>query len=130
MTIFCGFRYVRALLLWIAVYAVLLFASIAVLERNLVGAPPLRALIGLAPMLGAFGILNLVMGQYRSGDELQQKITAESIMFAFGATAILTFSYGLLQSTVGAPQLSYLWVWPVLGGTWLIGTFIARRRYG
>jgi len=54
---------------------------------------------------------------------------AESLMFAFGATAIITFSYGFLQRTAGAPELSYFWVWPVMGSAWLLGSVIAQRRY-
>ncbi|MFY9740227.1 MAG: hypothetical protein WAK11_14430 [Candidatus Cybelea sp.] len=90
---------------------------------------PVRVIVGLAPMIAAFGILNLVMREYRAADELAQRIIAEGIMFAFGATAILTFSYGFLQRTVGAPDISYFWVWAVLGSSWFLGNLIARHRY-
>lgn len=129
MGAFSGRRYVIALLLWLAVYAVLLFVSLIVIDRDMVASVPLRVLTGLAPMLAGFGILSLIMQQYRAADELQKKIVAESVIFGFGATAILTFSYGLLQRMAGAPDLSYLWVWAVLGSTWVIGGLIARRRY-
>jgi hypothetical protein len=126
---FCGPRYLVSLSAWLAVYAALLFASLTLIDRNMVVSVPLRIVVGLAPMIAAFGILSLVMRRYRAGDELAQRITAEGIMFAFGATAILTFSYGFLQRTAGAPDISYFWVWAVLGSTWSIGNLIARQRY-
>ena len=129
MGLFSGPRYAAALSVWIAIYAALLFGSLAVVSKDVITWLPLRVAIGLTPMIAAFGILNLVMREYRAGDELQQKITAEAIMFAFGATAIITFSYGFLQRVVHAPSLSYFWVWAVLGSTWGLGAFIARRRY-
>jgi hypothetical protein len=129
MDMFCGRRYVTSLLGWFATYAVLLFASLTLIDHNVVAWLPARVVVGLSPMIAAFGILNLVMREYRAADELQQKIVAESIMFAFGATAILTFSYGFLQRAVGAPELSYFWVWAILGSTWLAGSYLARQRY-
>ena len=129
MGIFCRPRYLISLSVWLAVYAVLLFVSLTLIDRNMVASLPVRVVVGLAPMIAAFGILKVAMREYRAGDELQQRITAEGIMFAFGATAILTFSYGFLQRTVGAPDISYFWVWAVLASTWLIGNLIARQRY-
>jgi hypothetical protein len=122
-------RYSLELAVWLAIYAVLLVGSIAILDRNLVTWMPARAALGLSPMIAGFGILNLMMRRYREQDELQKKIMAEGIMFGFGATAILTFSYGFLQRWVGFPDLSYFYVWPVLAFSWVVGGWIARRRY-
>jgi hypothetical protein len=127
--LFCRPRYLISLSAWVVVYAALLFLSLTLIDKNMVVSLPVRVVVGLTPMIPAFGILNLVMREYRAGDELAQRITAEGIMFAFGATAILTFSYGFLQRTAAAPDISYLWVWAVLGSTWFIGNLIARQRY-
>ncbi|HEY2475735.1 MAG TPA: hypothetical protein VGI19_13180 [Candidatus Cybelea sp.] len=121
--------YVVALGAWFALYAVLLIGSLTLIDRNVVTWLPLRVAVGLSPMIAGFGILAVIMREYRAGDELQQRMTAEAIMFAFGATAIITFSYGFLQRSVGAPDISYFWVWAILGATWAIGSFIARQRY-
>jgi hypothetical protein len=129
MEILSGRAYATRLAMWLVLYAGLLFGSLTLIDRNLVAWLPLRVALGLSPMIAGFGILFLVMGRYRSADELQQKIMAESLMFAFGATAIITFSYGFLQRTAGAPELSYFWVWPVMGSAWLLGSVIAQRRY-
>ncbi|HEX4013841.1 MAG TPA: hypothetical protein VHX17_08140 [Candidatus Cybelea sp.] len=129
MGVFCRPGYLIALSAWCALYAVLLLVSLKLIDHHVVTAMPLRVVVGLTPMIAGFGILGLIMREYRAADELQQRITAESIMFAFGATAIVTFSYGFLQRTVGAPDISYFWVWAVLGLTWSLGGFIARQRY-
>ena len=129
MEILSGRAYATRLAMWLVLYAGLLFGSLTLIDRNLVAWLPLRVALGLSPMIAGFGILFLVMGRYRSADELQQKIMAESLMFAFGATAIITFSYGFLQRTAGAPELSYFWVWPVMGSAWLLGSVNAQRRY-
>ena len=129
MGIFCRPSYFLALSAWLTLYAILLFASLMLIDKNVVAWLPLRIVVGLAPMIAAFGILNVIIREYRASDELQQRIIAEGIMFGFGATAILTFSYGFLQRTVGAPDISYFWVWAVLGATWMLGSFIARQHY-
>jgi hypothetical protein len=122
-------RYNLELTLWFVLYAVLLVGSLTLLDRHVVEWTPARIVLGLSPMIAAFGILNLSMRKYRSQDELQKKIMSEGIVFGFGATAILTFSYGFLQRTAGFPDVSWFFVWPVLAATWVIGGWIARRRY-
>jgi len=129
MRAFSSRSYAVAIFSWVAVYAVLLFGSISLLKTGTIQWLPLKALIALSPMIAGFGIVVSITRSYRRMDELEQKIIAESIMFAFGATAILTFSYGFLQGNLGAPDLSYFWVWPVLASTWIIGGVLARRHY-
>ena len=124
-----GRRYNAWLAVWIGIYALLLFGSIELLDGRVVKWQPLRVLVALVPMLPAFGILALVMRTYRSIDELERKIIADGILFGFGVTAIVTFSYGFLQRFVGAPDISYFFVWVVMGSAWLVGSNIARFRY-
>jgi vacuolar-type H+-ATPase subunit I/STV1 len=123
-------RHAIELTIWFTVYAGLLFASLELIDRGTIGAPALRAIVALTPMIAGFGILATIMRQYRRTDELGQRVTAEAIMFAFGATAIVTFSYGFLQRAGVAPQdASYFWVWAIMGAAWMLGSLIARRRY-
>ncbi len=124
-----GKRYARGLWVWIGIYAVLLYASIALLDHNIISWLPARVVVALVPMIAGCGILVHTMREYRAIDELQKKIVAEGIMFGFGATALITFSYGFLQRFVGAPDVSYFAVWAVMGATWAIGGYIARYRY-
>ena len=68
------------------------------------------------------------MGYFRGMDELEQRIGLEALAFAFGGTAIITFSYGLLDE-VGLPRISWWWVWPVMAVLWILGGWLARRRW-
>ena len=122
-------RYQLELWAWLSVYALFLILAITLLDGDRITGVPARSILALLPMVGGFGIVNLCIRRYRTFDEFQQKVMAESLMFAFGSTAVLTFGYGFLQRFVGAPELSWFWVWPVLGGTWGAGTALAWYRY-
>ena len=52
----------------------------------------------------------------------------ESLAFGFAGAAALTLTYGFLQNA-GLPEVSWIWVWPVMAVCWIIGSLIARRRY-
>ena len=52
----------------------------------------------------------------------------ESLAFGFAAAAIATFTYGFLQNA-GLPDVSWVWVWPVMAVCWLLGQVAARWRY-
>jgi hypothetical protein len=112
----------------LALYSVVLMASIFLLLRlqdaNLV----LRTVITLTPVIPAALICWAVVRQLRRLDEMHLRIQFEALGFAFAASALLTFSYGFLEN-VGAPHLPWLWVWPVMGLMWIIGLQVARRRY-
>jgi len=71
MEILSGRAYATRLAMWLVLYAGLLFGSLTLIDRNLVAWLPLRVALGLSPMIAGFGILFLVMGRYRSADELQ-----------------------------------------------------------
>jgi len=61
-------------------------------------------------------------------DELQRRIQLDAIAFAAGATAILTFTWGLLENA-GFPHLSLIWVLPLLVALWGLATAVASWRY-
>jgi hypothetical protein len=126
---FCDPRSKAMMFGWWAAYAVLLVLSIVALHFTSPPWPVLKVAIALVPTIPLFGILNGSMNGYRQADELQKRIIAEGIMFGFGTTAILTLSYGFLQANDLAPDVSFTWVWPILGAAWLVGMLIARRRY-
>ncbi len=112
----------------LVVYGVLLWLSLTAFIH---GAVPkaLAVPVSLLPMIPAFGMLLLIMARYRALDELHQRMQAEALMFACGTTAILTFSYGFLENTAGAPLLSYFWVWPIMGASWGLGAYLSHLRY-
>ncbi len=108
-------------------YVALLLLSMFLL-KSMDGDSPFRAPIALLPMIPAVGILWVVIRQLRVMDELQRKIQFEALSWAFGLTAVTTFSYGFLE-TVGFPRLSYFLVWPVMGAFWIIALWFSKKRY-
>ena len=50
------------------------------------------------------------------------------VAFAFAATALLTFTYGLLEN-VDFPRISLTWILPLMVALWGLGQVLARRRY-
>ncbi|MEX3630073.1 MAG: hypothetical protein VB138_11965 [Burkholderia sp.] len=85
----------------------------------------MRILVSLLPILPGLGIYWAIV---RRLDELQRRIELESLLIAFGGTALLTFSYGFLEN-VGFPSLSLFVVWPVMGVLWVLSSVCVSRRY-
>ncbi|MGE8189620.1 hypothetical protein [Pseudomonas sp. NPDC086278] len=112
----------------LALYSIVLMASIFLLMRLQDASLYLRTLITLTPVIPAALMCWAIVRQLRRLDEMHLRIQFEALGFAFAASALLTFSYGFLEN-VGAPHLPWLWVWPVMGLTWIIGLRVARRRY-
>jgi hypothetical protein len=87
-----------------------------------------RLPVALAPILPLLLLLRAIVRFFRRLDELQRRIQLDALAFAFAGSALLTFTYGLLEN-VGFPRLSYGYVWSVMGVLWGIGTAVAKRRY-
>lgn len=112
----------------LALYAGVLAASILLL-RNVTGTSgPVATVVALLPMLPASAVCWVVLRQLRRMDELDRRIQLEALAFAFAATAVVSFSYGFLE-TVGYPRLPMFTVWPVMATLWLVGLRLASRRY-
>lgn len=120
--------YYRELGAAIALYALVLVASILVLNRLDEADGTVRALIALTPMVPGALVCWSVLRHMRRIDELERRVQFEAIGFAFAATALVTFGYGFLEG-VGFPRLSLFVVWPLMGGFWIIGGQLAARRY-
>lgn len=109
-----------------AAYVVVLIVSLLVIEQN--PQAPWRYLLALAPVVPAFFALLAFVRFLGRMDELQRRIQLEALGLSFGATAILTFAYGFLEN-VGFPQISYIWILPLMVVLWGVGAGIASRRY-
>ena len=107
-------------------YVVVLIASILLLKGN----PEAwwRYPVALSPVIPALAGMRVMVRVVRGMDELQQRIQLEAVAFSLGSTAILTFSYGLLEG-VGFPHLNGTYVLPVIVALWGTGQVVARRRY-
>jgi hypothetical protein len=107
-------------------YAIVLVGSIKLLGWY--GETAWRYPLALSPILPAAGALIAFLRFFRGVDELEQRMQLEGLAFAFGASALVTFSYGFLEG-VGFPHLNWTFVWPVMGMFWGVGNVLARNRY-
>ena len=119
-------RYSMTMLFSLALYAVALVVSLVWLKAGVES--PWNYAVAVLPVLPAFGIPLAVVRYCQAMDELQLRIQLESLAFGFASTAIATFTYGFLQNA-GLPEVSWVWVWPVMGVCWMVGTLAARWRY-
>ncbi|MCQ2048658.1 Uncharacterised protein [Stutzerimonas stutzeri] len=88
----------------------------------------LRTLSALLPVLPMIAVAIVVIRQIRHLDELARMIHLEGLAVAFVGTALVTFSYGFLE-TAGFPRLSMFLVWSLMAPLWALGSFFAWRRY-
>jgi hypothetical protein len=119
-------KYTAAMLISLLFYTVALVLSLLWLEAGVTG--PWKYVVALLPVLPALGIPVAVVAYCRTMDELQLRKQLEAVAFAFVSTAIVTFAYGFLQNA-GLPDISWVWVWPVMAVCWMVGQLAARRRY-
>jgi len=123
-----GRQYLKELGASMLGYIVVLFASIAWLQQDAGLASPWRDLIALSPMLPAIFVIWAIMRQLYRLDELQRRVQFEALAFAFAGTAFLSFGYGFLEG-LSYPRLSLFVVWPTMAVLWVVGLFVAARRY-
>jgi len=121
-----GARYSATMLISLALYAIALVVSLTLLKAGVEG--PWKYAIAVLPVLPALGIPFAVVRNCQAMDELQLRIQLEALAFGFASTAIATFTYGFLQNA-GLPEVSWVWVWPVMAGCWMVGQLVVRRRY-
>jgi uncharacterized protein YacL len=119
--------YTRQFISAMLAYAILLIVAVVLVER--VSSTPLRVLLALLPvvptMLGLFAFIRFL----NQMDELQQRIQLSAIAFASGATAMLTFAYGLLESLADFSHIPWTFVFPLMVLLWGLGLAVAARRY-
>jgi hypothetical protein len=108
-------------------YGVTLAISIKLVEAGMVP-KAWQSVAVLTPMLPCGFALWAILRQLGRLDELQRRVQLDAVGLAFAGTAMLTFGYGFLEG-VGFPRLSMFVIWPVMAALWLIGGFVAARRY-
>jgi hypothetical protein len=119
-------KYCTTMLVSLALYVLALVLSLTWLKAGVIG--PWKYVIAILPVLPALGVPYAVLRYCQSIDELRLRMQLESVAFAFVASAIATFTYGFLQNA-GLPDVSWVWVWPVMAMCWMLGQLIVRRRY-
>jgi hypothetical protein len=121
-----GRAYAREFLAAMAAYVVAVVVSISLLRGGV--DPSYRIPIALLPIVPAGFALVAYLRFLGRMDELGRRIQLEALAIGFGAAGMLTFAYGFLENA-GFPQLSYIWVFPLMIALWGIGGAIATRRY-
>jgi hypothetical protein len=121
-----GRTYLKEFAAAMLAYFVVLPVSIVVIQHH--AHVWWRFPVALAPLIPLLLLLRAIVRFFRRLDELQRRIQLDALAFAFAGSALLTFTYGLLEN-VGFPRLSYGYVWSVMGALWGIGTAVAKRRY-
>lgn len=112
-------------------FATLAYILSVIVSSQLLAQPygmPGSVAIALIPVPFLFLMAAAAVYQLRRMDELGQRIQLEALGLAFVASAVITFSYGFLE-TVGFPRLSMFYVWPLMGSLWALGCVLGVRRY-
>ena len=107
-------------------YMMFLVGSVTVLRGN--PDAPWRYVVAVIPVAPIALFLYLITRRIARLDELQRRIQTEALGFAFGATALITFSYGFLEG-VGMPHLNWTYLLPLMAALWAAGTAIFTFRY-
>ena len=111
-----------------AMLAYVVLLPLSIFAYRAVDQDALRAMVAVVPVVPTLLGLAAIMRAVRRMDELERRIHFEAVTFAFAATALLTFTYGLLEN-VDFPRISLTWILPLMVALWGLGQALARRRY-
>ena len=111
-----------------AMLAYVVLLPLSIYAYRAVDQDALRAIIAVLPVVPTLLGLVAILRAIRRMDELERRVHFEAVAFAFAATALLTFTFGLLEN-VSFPQISLVWILPLMVALWGIGQVLARLRY-
>jgi len=111
-----------------AMLAYVVLLPLSIYAYRAVDQDALRAIIAVVPVVPTILGLVAILRSIRRMDELERRVHFEAVAFAFAATALLTFTYGLLEN-VDFPRISLTWILPLMVALWGLGQVVARRRY-
>ncbi|HIT74932.1 MAG TPA: hypothetical protein IAA98_05045 [Candidatus Avipropionibacterium avicola] len=117
-------RYATRFTIGMATYVVLLVVALLAADR-LDGIA--RMLVMLLPVPGVLLVAWALWRYLVDADEMVRRDQLVSLALAFGLGSIITFTYGLLQ-LAGAPELGWVWVFPVYAGCWLLAHLVQTLR--
>jgi len=111
-----------------AMLAYVVLLPLSIYAYRAVDQDALRAIIAVVPVAPTLLGLVAILRGIRRMDELERRVHFEAVAFAFAATALVTFTYGLLEN-VDFPRISLTWILPLMVALWGLGQVVARRRY-
>ncbi len=112
----------------LAITAYVIAVAVSSLTQVMLPEGIARTLCALLPIAPMIVVAITVIRQIRQLDEMARTIHLEALALAFVGTALITFSYGFLE-TAGFPRLSMFFVWPLLAALWGFGAWLGWRRY-
>ncbi|MFP8881610.1 MAG: hypothetical protein VCE43_20210 [Myxococcota bacterium] len=107
-------------------YGVVLVGSIVALRH--LDDSPWRFAVAIAPVLPLGIAAWAIFRALQRIDELHLRVQLNALALAFGASALTSICVGFLQIG-GLPDLSWIWVWPMMGAYWCLGVLISVRRF-
>jgi len=119
-------QYMVRFLISMWVYVLVLLMAVFFVNANCDSA--LRFPVMLLPAVPIFFALLAFANYFETMDELQKRIQLYALALSVGGTAMIAMTYGLLE-LVGAPHLSWVWIFPLIVGLWGLGFYIASRRF-
>lgn len=122
-----GRRYLIQMIALMALYVVVLIASIRALETGTFS-PLVRTIIAITPALPMAGVLAAVIQFMLGIDELQRQIHLEALAIAAGVTAAAAITYTFLENAGMPPSQSWWW-FVCIDAVWACALPFVRRRY-
>jgi hypothetical protein len=118
----------RIFTVWCLGWALSFVGATRLLRNETVTAAPLTWLVALVPTLVGLLLIRSYVRFFRSADELMQKVHLEALAFGFGAGFLFMTGYSLFER-LGAPAMSVSDPVAVIAFGWVLGQFLAMRRY-
>lgn len=87
------------------------------------------ALLAIAPTAPALLMLRAQLRYMRGLDELQRRLQSEAVVIAAAILAFGALTYGMLEDLAGFPDISMIWVFPILCLLWSGASVILHLRY-
>ncbi|WP_300527875.1 hypothetical protein [Maricaulis sp.] len=100
-----------------AAYTVVLFISVAILNRYELSVPATIA-VALAPVIPVLFALHAFIVAFREADEFHRRVISEAIIWAAGLVGFVSFAWGFIEVSLDVPHIPYVWVFPALIGTY------------
>ncbi|WP_110513571.1 hypothetical protein [Herpetosiphon llansteffanensis] len=118
---------IRQLIIAFVLFPILLMTVILIVPN--LPESPWRAALAIVPLVPVGLGIQAMYRAISSMDEFQRHVQLLAFAFAVGATGFISCAYGLLQVLVNVPQISWLWVLPLLTTCWSFGLAFANRSY-
>ena len=123
-------RYLKRMLVGVALYLVTIFAAVKVLHHGAAPSPlaiAITLLPGLAVLSMLWAIARLLV---ELDDEFLRMLEVRKSLVATGVTLAVTSVWGLLEAFTTVPHLDVFWVFPIWSMSLVVGAVVNRLTIG